>query len=206
MQRLKAATTTLDRLQPVPLLMIGVVLLQQIFNVAAQVCCTWALKPGIRMAGKPVITSMPGVLLSAILLIIFQQSGIQRDGPHSQQTVSVVLSKGFHHGTSTAPDASLLCSADHRVLNRAQVEDINHVVNQVSFGTRAHVFGIAQPRAVLQVLPDCQVLMHNVILHAHTHARCDIGVEWSEECEEALRLGAGEGGAERDQNKLRVGS
>ena len=72
-------------------------------------------------------------------------------------------------GGGGAPDASILCSAHHRVLNRAQVEDVDHVVNQISFGTSAHVLWVPQPSAVLQILPDCQILMHNVILHALTH-------------------------------------
>lgn len=65
----------------------------------------------------------------------------------------------------SAPDASLLSGAHDRMLHRAQVEDINHVIDQVSLGSGAHVLGVAQPCAVLQVLPDCQILMDNVILH-----------------------------------------
>ena len=43
----------------------------------------WALRPEIPMAGKPVIANIPGVLLSALLIILFQQSGMQRGGLHS---------------------------------------------------------------------------------------------------------------------------
>lgn len=120
-------------------------------------------------AGKPVGAGFHGYLRACIhlkLVYIAEQHGLQ-----------IACTWLFKTGQRKCPpNASLLCSAHHRVLNRPQVENIDHVINQIAFGSCAHVLGVSQPCAVLQVLPDCQVLMHNVILHAHTHSCCDVAV------------------------------
>ena len=80
-------------------------------------------------------------------------------------SLCVNTSLGRHAAVSAqSPDASLLGCANNRMLDWAQVEHVNHIIHKIPLGTCAHVFGVPQPGAVLQVLSDSQVLMHNVIL------------------------------------------
>lgn len=79
------------------------------------------------------------------VMVVCRAGGPQGHGKKGSQSAWAMCCCWMPLLCHSAPDATLLHRAHHRVLHGAQTEDIDDVIHQVPFGTAAHIFGAAQP-------------------------------------------------------------